>query len=475
MQRRVVALFLLTCAFGLVWAEVAEAGRSPVYAVLIGINRYKDRNITPLKFTRRDVRGLYKTLTGVGRVPKKNVRILLNRNATKAKIASTLRSWLYRKMKRSRGRATAFIYFSGHGWSGGNGISYWLAYDSKAKSPKHIQRSAIDHESVDSWLTRLRSKRVVLFVDACNSGFAWSGGTRSMHMSKKGFHRAIPANVFGQGRVTIASSMQNQYSIESKKLKHGIFSYVLIDALRGKADYNKDGVVTLPEVWTHLSSNVRRIAMVLKNYPQSPVRSGPSTGAIPLSFPRVQGGTSGARGLTVIKAAKDNLSVSSRPPGATVFVDGADTGQTPTGLRLSPGFHRLVVKKRGYATWRGKVYVRRNGLLRKRVRLRPIRRVARRTKRRVRRPRRVVRRPRVKRISLRTMCRRTFAHAMRCQGRQVSLSQLSPSQQQQFYAICQREFRADPVKLTQACANCLLSQGCVKDEVLKRICRRQCY
>lgn len=455
-------LCLLTIA-SVVYPTHAQASQHPVYAVLIGINRYKDRSITRLKYTGKDVRGIYKTLTGIGRVPKKNVRVLLNRQATKYAISKTLRSWLYKKMRRSRGKATAIIYFSGHGWSGGN-LSYWLAYDSSAKSPKHIARTAIDHESVDSWLTRLRSKRVVLFIDACNSGFAWSG-TRSIGMTKKGFHRGINATQFGQGRVTIASSMQNQYSVESKRLKHGVFSYVLIEALKGKADYNKDGIVTLPEVWAHLSQNVRTLAMKLKQYPQSPVRNGPSTGAIPLSFPSVRaflahrsrkqltGNIHSTRGLRTVQ--KDNLKITSSPKGARIFIDGADSGTTPLTLRLPQGIHRLRITKRGFSVWRGKVYTKHNRLLHKYIRLH------------AKRPQQLV--------PMRDFCIAAFYFVMKCKGEEVSFDQLNATQKSAYLRTCSKEQRRDGLRLTKRCVKCVFSHGCIKDEAIRRLCRKQCY
>ena len=460
---RLQPLVLCTLLIGLALPSSVWAAKDPVYAVLIGINRYKDRSISRLKYTGKDVRGIYKTLTGIGRVPKKNVRILLNRQATKYAISKTLRSWLYKKMRRSRGKATAIIYFSGHGWSGGN-LSYWLAYDSSAKSPKHIARTAIDHESVDSWLTRLRSKRVVLFIDACNSGFAWSG-TRSIGMAQKGFHKSINATQFGQGRVTIASSMQNQYSVESNKIRHGVFSYVLIEALKGKADYNKDGIVTLPEVWTHLSQNVRTLAMKLKKYPQSPVRSGPSTGAIPISFPAVRafvahrkhkqptGSISSMRGLRTVQ--KDNLKITSSPKGARLFVDGADSGTTPLTLHLPQGIHRLRITKRGFSVWRGKVYTKHNRLLHKHVRLR-----AKRTQ---------------QLVPMRDFCIAAFYFVMKCKGEELSFDQLNATQKSAYLRTCSKEQRRDGLRLTKRCVKCVFSHGCIKDEAIRRLCRKQCY
>jgi hypothetical protein len=370
-----------------------------VYAVLIGINNYHDKKISQLRYTVRDVHGLYNALTRYGGLSKHNVLALTNQQATKTRISWALRTWLYQKMNRAKGEATAIIYFAGHGWSGGK-ISYWLPHDAKANNPAAISQSSISHENIVYWVSRLRSNRIVMFIDACNSGFAWSG-TRSLNMLQKGFRQIMPSDVFGEGRVTIASSMQNQYSVESSQLQHGIFSYSLIQALSGSADYDRDGVVTLPELWTYLSSNVRRLALKYQNYPQVPVKSGPEAGPIPLSFPgtKTQPSLSQSSQHTRIKAPHQSgqsgwsvvspspqanpdtaqqydkpshpqyaqpshpaptghikktigwVDIYGNPPIANVLVNGRTVGYTPLRFSLPTGRHKVQVQKAGYRTW----------------------------------------------------------------------------------------------------------------------------
>jgi hypothetical protein len=48
-------------------------------------------------------------------------------------------------------------------------------------------------------------------------------------------------------------------------------------------------------------------------------------------------------------AGQASVAVKSRPPGATVIVDGREMGTTPTTLELSAGKHRIELRKQGYA------------------------------------------------------------------------------------------------------------------------------
>lgn len=267
-----------------------KALKGSVFAVLIGLNRYLSKDLETLRYTQKDVEGLHKVLTGVGGVPKENVMLLLNEKATKSEIQKALKIWLPNKIKTAGPRATVMVYFSGHG-TAHNGNSYWLPYDVDISRPDRIEQTAISNDMFNLWLSkqRLRSRRVVVFVDACNSGFAWEGMRSTQMVNRRklrsGFKSVMRGAAFGEGHVTIASSMQDQFSVEVDELKHGAFSYALIEALKGKADTNHDGVVTLPEVSTYLSERVNELAMKYRRYPQTPVQHGTMVGAMALSFP----------------------------------------------------------------------------------------------------------------------------------------------------------------------------------------------
>jgi uncharacterized caspase-like protein len=69
-----------------------------------------------------------------------------------------------------------------------------------------------------------------------------------------------------------SASADNQYSQEGQEWGggHGVFTYFLLEGLKGGADFNKDGRVNLGELNLYLSERVRRAT---KNA-QSPIVSG---------------------------------------------------------------------------------------------------------------------------------------------------------------------------------------------------------
>ncbi|NJD20527.1 MAG: hypothetical protein FIA95_14750 [Gemmatimonadetes bacterium] len=58
------------------------------------------------------------------------------------------------------------------------------------------------------------------------------------------------------GRVILSASGANEPSLESRSLGHGVFTYFLLDGLRGAADADANGAITVPEVYGYVARQV---------------------------------------------------------------------------------------------------------------------------------------------------------------------------------------------------------------------------
>ena len=81
------------------------------WAVLIGINDYKNKDIPDLKFAEKDVADMRRSLRRLG-FPSNQILTLTGRKATKGNILRLLGDQLPRKVGRSD---RVIVYFSGHG------------------------------------------------------------------------------------------------------------------------------------------------------------------------------------------------------------------------------------------------------------------------------------------------------------------------------------------------------------------------
>lgn len=257
-----------------------EAGQGPrnVYAVVIGIGKFQDERIPPLRFTVPDAQGFYDVLTdpNYGRVPKEHVQLLLDDEATYKGIKSAIGSWL---SKNARENDTVIIYYSGHG-APENNETYWVTYDANIDD---LYATAMNNNEIADMLDRVESKRVLTFLDSCYSAATVKRSNRTRDVAVE-----IPWDDFsGEGNVTISASNGKQLSLEMESYGHGVFTYYLLKGMQGEADgmagTERDGVVEVEELWNFVRNSVTETAKKRGNT-QTPVLQGSLTAGIPVTF-----------------------------------------------------------------------------------------------------------------------------------------------------------------------------------------------
>ena len=68
----------------------------------------------------------------------------------------------------------------------------------------------------------------------------------------------------------LSASAGDQISSTYAEKGHGLFTYFMLQGLRGEADGNSDGAITLAELYEYTRPNVERIARKQYNNEQTP-------------------------------------------------------------------------------------------------------------------------------------------------------------------------------------------------------------
>ncbi|MBW1672812.1 MAG: caspase family protein [Deltaproteobacteria bacterium] len=254
--------------------------RKNIWAVVIGINNYP--NIRKLKYAVNDAKLFYNHLVKYNQIPAENVNLLINQEATLTK----LRSMLGTHLKNRAGKEDmVIIFFAGHGATekdvmspDGDGLEkYLLPYDA---DPKDLYATALPMGEVSRIFSRIRSERLVFIADSCYSG-ASGGRTIGITDIRANISEAFLERIAsGKGRVIITASGANEVSAENDELRHGVFTYYLVEGLRGKADADKDGLITIDEVYRYVSEHVPRAT----GQEQHPIKKGTVKGRLILSI-----------------------------------------------------------------------------------------------------------------------------------------------------------------------------------------------
>jgi len=254
--------------------------RRKIWAVVIGINNYPQ--IRQLNYAVNDAKAFYQYLINFNKIPPENIVLLLNEDAKLMKIRSTLGTYLKNMASKED---MVIIYFAGHGATekeatspDGDGLEkYLLPYD---VNPKDLYATALPMGEISRIFARIKSERLIFIADSCYSG-ASGGRTISLTDMRSSISDAFLDRIIrGKGKIIISASGANEVSEERKKLRHGVFTYFLLEGLKGNADSDGDGLITVDEIYRFVSERVPKAT----NNAQHPVKKGSVEGQLVLGF-----------------------------------------------------------------------------------------------------------------------------------------------------------------------------------------------
>ena len=215
------------------------------WALVIGINDY--HRVPRLNYAVPDAVAIKELLPALG-FPARNTQVLLDREATKARI-----EWvLYNDFRHMGSEDRLLVYFAGHGEThplrqGEEG--YILPVDVDADA---LPATAIAMADLRKIGQRLKGKHFLFIMDACFSGFALSRSGPEKPSGDPYLQNALrePAvQVLTAGR-------KGEKVVELEG--HGLFTRRLLDGLRGDADVESQGFVTAAQLFAWIQPRVAR-------------------------------------------------------------------------------------------------------------------------------------------------------------------------------------------------------------------------
>ncbi len=167
---------------------------------------------------------------------------------------------------RDNPEATVIIYFSGHGiYSQSDGRYGLLPSNIQMNNRKDgfDQSTVLWSEEFQALIEQVNAKRLLVLIDACHAQ-GTTVGRKSDERSTlpNGFTKAPPPDNFlsllkkGEGRAVISSSRSNQKSYIRRDGTLSIFTYHLIEALKGANNHVGEVDVRISNLINHLGKRV---------------------------------------------------------------------------------------------------------------------------------------------------------------------------------------------------------------------------
>ena len=232
--------------------------KGELYAVVIGISKYQNSGsgITDLKYARRDAEDFLdfvKSPAG-GSIAKDHIYAAFDQDAT----GENVRYALFTFLTRARPQDMVLLYLAGHGAPDPHDsrTPYFLTYDTQVDN---MGGTALRmRELQEAFADSIKTKRVIAFNDTCHSyGFS---GERYGVVNQNLANQYVAKSISQSGGVVISSSDISELAAEDEKWGggHGVFTYFLLKGLAGAADKNKDGTVTVGEIFEYVQRNVQQ-------------------------------------------------------------------------------------------------------------------------------------------------------------------------------------------------------------------------
>jgi C-terminal peptidase prc len=257
-------LGVLVAALVVVLPARAEEKAAPkTYVVVVGVGKYADDQIKQRPHAEDDARALFDLLTDKQYVAvnKADAHLLVGRDATHEKILSTLKE----VVAKAKPQDLVLFVFIGNGAPLGDAGDRrcYLASDSTFAGR---EKDAVAASEIGDILKNLKAQHFAGFVDVDFKGYNAKVPISDARLGEAPYkeflgddgsddHLSIP------GRILFLATNGLHPSLDLEK--HGLFTHVLLDGLKGGADkegYEPDGLVTVDELSTYFEKNLPDLA-----------------------------------------------------------------------------------------------------------------------------------------------------------------------------------------------------------------------
>jgi hypothetical protein len=222
-----------------------------------------------LQFAEEDARKFALAMKTVGMVPNLKISTVINPSVQEFRqTLSLLAKDDFSATTKAQGKSKLVFFFSGH--SDENGL--------------HFNDGMIPKDELHTILSRAKHETKIAILDSCFSGALVAKGV------KKSESFDVPMLDVDEpsGSIYLTSSSSSQFAYESDALRGSVFSHHLLAGIYGDGDLNKDGIVTIDELYQYVYKNTKWHALTLPHKKtQDPEISSKlrGQGAVVLSYP----------------------------------------------------------------------------------------------------------------------------------------------------------------------------------------------
>ena len=247
-------------------AQIDDIDRkATLHIMVVGINAYKNK-INPLKYALPDATAFKEELERDAKSMIDNVKsyLITDDAASKAGIVAA-----FDNIKKSAKPEDVFVfYYAGHGYIHPDNKEFYLVSSDVLDGGESLLKNGISSKDLQSFAVDIPAQKQLFIMDACQS----AGAFEKMLQHDGEQQKALAVVSRSTGTHWMAASGSTETAKEFGELGHGVFTYSLLEALKGKAVNNK--MITVNSLKNYLQNIVPELVKKYGGNSQYPASYG---------------------------------------------------------------------------------------------------------------------------------------------------------------------------------------------------------
>lgn len=237
-----LSFIFLVGSYSNTFAGIEGSVKPDLYILSIGIDKYPRSELNSLRFAKSDVETVAREFEKRSGADVNSVKkiVLLDEQASRKAILDALE-----KLSLQMRQSDILIFnFAGYG----NEIAtvnlngfYLFPYDADWKN---LEETSISTDLLQAYFRRIRAGKKLIIMDSCKSAQGYKSAESAFLESDRRLSRLVSENVLFIGADTD--------SYEDVEEGHGTITHIVLNGLKGKADYDGNGVVSSRELEAHI-------------------------------------------------------------------------------------------------------------------------------------------------------------------------------------------------------------------------------
>ncbi|MFK8183956.1 MAG: caspase family protein [Phormidesmis sp.] len=230
-----------------------------LWLLLVGVNQYQDPHLPDLQYSAIDCQGLSEAISEATVAFSHKQTQIHHDNTTNQPTLATVEASLAQMVSQAQSQDTILFYFSGHGFQEAKHQQAVLCLADTQKDS--LLETGLGLQKLLDALSQCAARQQLVWLDACHSGKMTLRGTSGTSNNSSTVTLENPTSQLvsvlrqqaarSSGFYALLSCDQNQQSWEFPELGHGVFTYYLMQGLRGEAT-NAQGAISADSLYRYV-------------------------------------------------------------------------------------------------------------------------------------------------------------------------------------------------------------------------------